>query len=446
MGHDTGPRTNSSAAPSSSHGAARRGGSPGKRPATMGLGAGRVVQRKATSPGTGDDSARGMKRFGDPAAGPDGPGDVPTAAGGPRDLAPGSDAGVLDDMAPGMVPGTRIVSSTGPFNDAGESREGGAFTQELIETMQMGASLDGALDEVVDMEVHPRLRQLPTEVKVGEKAAQPGGFKRAVYVANQHYRSPTFNSLSGAIADAEGMNAVLSGQGFASEEGVQQDLTGDQLVEAFTEPLTSGDMPPGSELVMYFAGHGDIHGLVGVDNDSGADGMPHSMISGLVPMATSQEIGLRVILDACKSGLAGDTARDEIVNGLRPEGRGLLPELITAVQELTTVRNEYVRFQLRNRFPDEADTRGTRARVFGRVPTARLIDSEKQSWWESRAQPIMQRCAELLTAIGGFMNVPADAREMFHDANRRVDLLDDAINNMLAAIGRMSPAPAGAAR
>lgn len=148
----------------------------------------------------------------------------------------------------------------------------------------------------------PATQQQATSVAAGQCSAPAQGRRIGAFVGNDAYKNG--QTLNGAGSDASAM--ALSEMNQRGSEGqIHYDQNSAGIMSAFSAVV--GQMKPGFQGVLYFAGHGIEEGLVGVDAEEDATGhitdvVPYSAVAALGAGAVAGGYYLEIVVDACHSG------------------------------------------------------------------------------------------------------------------------------------------------
>lgn len=218
-----------------------------------------------------------------------------------------------DEQAASLSPSTGssdvLAATTGDAlaHESGRTGHGDA-TYALLELQKQHP--DASMDELMEMaatdgatgQVTPGSGQNPTLSSRGGAQPAKGGSKVGAYVGNETYAN--LNDLRYTVADAEAMSAAFGARGY--EGGVSTDLTSGELLSKYMG--TVAGLGPGDEALLYFAGHGADGDLLGVDSDGKGKGrLRGDALRALVDEATTYGYHLKIILDACETGLLTET-------------------------------------------------------------------------------------------------------------------------------------------
>jgi hypothetical protein len=139
--------------------------------------------------------------------------------------------------------------------------------------------------------------------------------RRAVVVANVHYKGTSWAPLAGAGADAAQMQATLQGDDYEVTRHDDKDSPG--IAAAFDGCVAGA--APGDEITLYYAGHGVKDGMVGMNSvQTGfkqyTDIALYTQVAKHTTKAISGGYHLRIIVDACESAALVDQVALEARN------------------------------------------------------------------------------------------------------------------------------------
>ena len=141
---------------------------------------------------------------------------------------------------------------------------------------------------------------------MGDANYETEGSKIAVLVGNTNYKH--HKKLPGATQDAGAMGGYYEGLGFTALNF--NDASAAEMIGFFG--AGAGIARPGDHLVLYFAGHGNGEGAMGVDaaadNKSGV--MPWSFMVSIANRAVSAGFKATIVMDACQSDSLQLEAKD----------------------------------------------------------------------------------------------------------------------------------------
>ena len=252
-------------------------------------------------------------------------------------------AATTDSPAPG---GLRFSTSASVDQPA----MGSGFTVGITRWLEAEptASLGAILDQVAAMAVAEA--RDPSLGKAGSRTADHTeraptsdgtGRKWAAFVGNSKYEHPSWAELGAVPGEVGALESALGGRGFETTAKAF-DVDADGIRDAFMSIPTVG---PNDQVVLYFGGHGERQGLVGVEDqggkdentypsleptptwDPGLDGLevratdgrdrlPLGDVKAIAGSLSSSGADVQVLLDACFSGTL-----------IAPEGGGAFHEL-----------------------------------------------------------------------------------------------------------------------
>jgi len=167
----------------------------------------------------------------------------------------------------GQPGGLRITTSSSVESTA----PGAGFTAGILRWMeeQPEVSLGEVLDEVGTLAVRDvgskSLSATPTtpaDVTLREETGGDGK-KLAAYVGNAAYRSP-WPALSAVPGEVNGLESQLSRRGYETA-GKSIDVNAPDMMRTFEQASGVGE---GDSVVLYFGGHGEPEGLIGVEDEA----------------------------------------------------------------------------------------------------------------------------------------------------------------------------------
>jgi hypothetical protein len=145
--------------------------------------------------------------------------------------------------------------------------------------------------------------QHPTGALFGQRPARIGPSRWGYYIGNAKYRHA--GSLGEPVNDAQRMRKTMEAAGLWTV-AIERDRTAAEMRTGFSAALAA--TPPGGEILLYYAGHGSVDGMMGVDfefTENPLGLLRYSAFSDDLEAAAARGVHVLAVLDTCHSGALG---------------------------------------------------------------------------------------------------------------------------------------------
>gem|GEM_PF-3048999 len=340
-------------------------------------------------------------------------------------------------------------------------------TPDIVQLLQSNptASVDEVLQTLSDRQfavnyqsdpdfpqsgLHPSIARYGNQPAPANQSSAQG--KRGVLVANAQYTN--INPLPQVTAQATSLQSELNGRGFAT------DLVNNANSATMTARYDAlvANAQPGEELVGFFTGHGSTAGMCGINHSGAAPDMYlHGAVAQLLSTATARGAHIRFIIDACNSGAAATTVREERANQLDRRTQGIsqaawmaLARSAMTLKRQLTAHSDARRAALRQVTQAQRQLQANPIQppavhnaVLSSLQTthtlvARAYDQKIDQVWRD-ARPLLTAAAVALNALRGTsLQAPAQITD-YARLGGAIDFLDEVANAAMEPVEEEQP-------